>query len=84
MGGEPGASPFTIGLEIVALVVAATRLTGSEQQLAYALADNWNERIEEFTYVTGDAIDQYFGTGGHYVRIGLPAGDTSSRQPAAR
>ncbi len=68
---NPGASPFTIGLEIVALLVAATRLAGPDQALALALADNWNERIEEFTYVSGDELDQAFGTDGHYVRIGL-------------
>jgi glucoamylase len=71
---NPGASPFTIGLEIVAMLVAATRLTGPDQALARALADNWNERLEEFTYVCGDEVDQAFGTGGHYVRIGPPGG----------
>ena len=69
-----GASPFTIGLEIVAMLVAATRLTGPDRTLALALADNWNERLEEFTFVSGDEIDQAFGTDGHYVRIGLPGG----------
>ncbi len=69
-----GASPFTIGLEIVAMLVAATRLTGPDRTLALALADNWNERLEEFTFVSGDEIDQTFGTDGHYVRIGLPGG----------
>lgn len=68
---NPGASPFTIGLEIVALLVAASRLAGADQALAFALADNWNERLEEFTYVSGDEVDQAFGTAGHYVRIGL-------------
>jgi glucoamylase len=71
---NPGASPFTIGLEIVAMLVAATRLTGPDQALARALADNWNERLEEFTYVSGDEVDQAFGTDGHYVRIGQPGG----------
>src|SRR5581483_5370617 len=71
---SPGASPFTIGLEVVALLVAATRLTGPDQALALALADNWNERLEEFTYVSGDEVDQAFGTDGHYVRLGLPGG----------
>ena len=74
VGGEPGREPLTIGLEIVALLVAATRLTGPEQALALALADNWNERMEEFTYVSGDEVDQAFGTDGHYVRIGLSGG----------
>ena len=71
---NPGASPFTIGLEIVAMLVAATRLTGPDRALALALADNWNERLEEFTYVSGDEVDQAFGTDGHYVRIGLSGG----------
>jgi glucoamylase len=71
---NPGASPFTIGVEIVALLVAATQLAGQDQALALALADNWNERLEEFTYVSGDEVDQAFGTAGHYVRIGLPGG----------
>jgi len=71
---NPGASPFTIGLEIVAMLVAATRLTGPDRVLALALADNWNERLEEFTYVSGDEIDRAFGTDGHYVRIGLSGG----------
>ena len=66
-----GASPFTIGVEIVAMLVAATRLSGPDRTLALALADNWNERLEEFTFVSGDEIDQAFGTDGHYVRIGL-------------
>jgi glucoamylase len=80
---NPGASPFTIGLEIVALLVAATRLSGPDQALALALADNWNERLEEFTYVSGDELDQAFGTGGHYVRIGRPGGGriTLANQP---
>jgi glucoamylase len=67
-----GGSAFTIGLEIVAMVVAATRLTGVEQQYALALADNWNERLEEFTYISGGELDRFFGTDGHYVRVGPP------------
>ena len=78
-----GASPFTIGLEIVAMLVAATRLTGPDRTLARALADNWNERLEEFTFVSGDEIDQAFGTDGHYVRIGLPGGGRVERAQSA-
>jgi glucoamylase len=72
---NPGASPFTLGLEIVAMVVAAGHLTGSDRDLALALADSWNERLEEFTYRAGSDLDREFGTSGHYVRIGLPGGD---------
>ena len=72
---NPGASPFTLGLEIVAMVVAAGHLTGADRDLALALADSWNERLEEFTYLAGSDLDREFGTSGHYVRIGLPGGD---------
>src|ERR1700759_2079415 len=65
-GKTPGAGPFTIGLESVALIVAATRLTGPDQALALALADNWNEPLEEFTYVSGDELNRALGPDGHY------------------
>jgi glucoamylase len=67
-----GGSAFTIGLEIVALLVAANYLADPDRQFALRLADNWNERLEEFTYVAGGEVDQFFGTAGHYVRIGPP------------
>lgn len=67
-----GGSAFTIGLEIVALLSAASRLAGLDRDYALALADNWNERLEEFTYVADSELDQVFGTRGHYVRIGPP------------
>src|SRR5664280_736492 len=72
---NPGASPFTLGLEIVAMVVAAGHLTGADRDLALALADSWNERLEEFNYHAGSDLDREFGTSGHYGRIGLPGGD---------
>jgi glucoamylase len=67
-----GGSPFTIGLEVAALVITAEQLSGQDQQYALALADNWNERLEAFTYIAGGELDLYFGTAGHYVRIGGP------------
>jgi glucoamylase len=65
-----GASPFTVGVEVAALVVAAQWLSGADQRYALALADCWNERIEEWTFVAAGEVDQAFGTSGHYVRIG--------------
>jgi glucoamylase len=69
----PGGSPFTLGLIVVALVAAAQTMSEPEQAYLLPLADNWNERIEEFTYVAGSAIDRAYGTAGHYVRIGPAA-----------
>src|SRR5664280_2273843 len=54
---------------------AVAHLTGADRDLALALADSWNERLEEFTYHAGSDLDREFGTSGHYVRIGLPGGD---------
>jgi glucoamylase len=71
---NPGGSPFTIGLEVAAMLVAATRLSGQDQQYTLALADNWNERLEAFSFIAAGELDQFFGTDGHYVRIG-PAVD---------
>jgi glucoamylase len=69
----PGGSPFTLGLTVVALVAAAQTMSGDDQSYLLSLADNWNERIEEFTYVAGSVIDRACGTAGHYVRLGPAA-----------
>ena len=42
----------------------------ASSQYALALADDWNERIEEWCYVAGSSLDSLFGLDGHYVRIG--------------
>jgi glucoamylase len=70
-----GISPFTIGIEIVALIAAAEFLEREEREFALSLADCWNERIEDWTYVVGGPLAEQFGVQGHYVRIG-PAPDT--------
>ena len=84
-----GASPFTLALIVVALIVAARALnrtagvTDDEQTYLLSLADNWNERLEEFTYIRGGLLDRAFGTTGHYVRIGPPAANVRlGNQPA--
>jgi glucoamylase len=67
-----GISPFTLGIEIVALVAAADFLATQDRAYALSLADYWNERIEDWTYVqSGDFVEK-FGVDGHYVRIAPP------------
>lgn len=66
---NPGASPFTIGVEVAALTVAAAYLEGTERDYALGLADCWNQRIEEWTYVRDTPLDRELGVAGHYVRI---------------
>ena len=65
-----GISPFTIGIEIVALIAAAEFLEGDERDYVLALADCWNERIEEWTYVEGGPLAPAHGVRGYYVRLG--------------
>jgi glucoamylase len=68
-----GISPFTLGVEIVALIAAAEFLSGEERDFALSLADCWSERIEDWTYVTGGPLADRFGVQGYYVRIGPAA-----------
>ena len=69
---NPGASPFTLAVEVAALVAAAEWLDGDERTYALELADCWNERIEEWTYVEATDLAREHGVDGYYVRIGPP------------
>jgi glucoamylase len=67
---DPGVSPYTVGI-IIAALLAATRYVGPEDAAYLAeLADDWNERVEEWSYVHGSYLDALYGIAGHYVRIG--------------
>jgi glucoamylase len=69
-----GISPFTLGIEIVALVAAAEFLDGEDRSYALSLADYWNDRIEDWTYVSQGPLAQQFDVDGYYVRIGPDPG----------
>jgi glucoamylase len=69
-----GISPFTLGIEIVALVAAADFLEDeAERAYVLSLASCWNERIEEWTYVEDGLLAQEYGVAGYYVRLGPAA-----------
>lgn len=72
---NPGASPFTLAVEVAALVAAADWLEGTDRDYALALADCWNERVEEWTYAEGTELAGRYGVHGHYVRIGPSLGE---------
>lgn len=76
---NPGASPFTLAIEVAALVAAAPWLGADDRAYALALADCWNERIEEWTYVEGTALAQTHGVAGYYIRIGPAPGEGGLR-----
>lgn len=67
---DRGGSPFTLGVIIASLVAGAKYLDADSARYALQLADNWNERLEEWTYVAGSWLDSVFGLDGHYVRVG--------------
>ncbi|TAM53240.1 MAG: glucan 1,4-alpha-glucosidase [Paraburkholderia sp.] len=67
-----GISPFTLGIEIAALVCAADHLPAEESAYALSLADYWNERLDAWTYVENGPFSEAFGIDGYYVRIAAP------------
>ncbi|MFN8439698.1 MAG: glucan 1,4-alpha-glucosidase [Caldilineaceae bacterium] len=73
---DAGYSPFTLAVEISALLVAAelADLIG-ESTFAGDLrrsADDWNHQIERWTYVTDTELARQVGVEGYYVRIAPP------------
>jgi glucoamylase len=73
---DPGYSPFTLAVEISALLAAAelADLNGESSTATYLRekADGWNENIEPWTYVTDTPLAHQVGVEGYYVRIAPP------------
>ena len=71
-----GYSPFTLAVEIAALLAAADLAEIAQQPdiAAYLrqTADAWNAHIEQWTYATGTDLAKRFGIEGYYVRIAPP------------
>lgn len=70
---DGGYSPFTLAVEVAALLAAAEMAESQGETVAARFltetADAWNESIEEWTYVSGTAIAKTDGVDGYYVRI---------------
>jgi glucoamylase len=73
---DPGFSPFTLAVEISALLAAAdlAEINHFPEIASYLCetADTWNVNIERWTYVTGTALARQVGVAGYYVRIAPP------------
>ena len=73
---DSGYSPFTIGAEIAALIVAADEADRNGQpNMAIYLretADAWNASLEDWIYVTDTALATACGVDGYYVRVAEP------------
>ncbi len=68
-----GTNAFTIATIVAALVVARRWLTDDEAAYAAALADYWNERVDDWLYsANGDLCDGR-DIDGYYIRIGSTA-----------
>jgi glucoamylase len=82
---DPGYSPFTLAVEIAALLTAADLADlNQEPELAAYLretTDAWNSNIERWTYVTDTDLAHKIGVEGYYVRIAPPdCADAASPQ----
>jgi glucoamylase len=64
-----GTNPFTLAVAIAALVAGADWLEPEERAYALDLADDWNERLESFCFVTGTPLAKSHGVHGYYVRL---------------
>ncbi len=73
---DPGYSPFTLAVEISALLAAAefAEMQGEPQTARFLreTADVWNASIERWTYVTDTDVSRRCGVEGYYVRIAPP------------
>jgi glucoamylase len=73
---DPGYSPFTLAVEVAALLAAADLAEQNQEPLAASYlretADVWNENIERWTYVAGTDLAKRVGVEGYYVRIAPP------------
>ncbi|TRC76602.1 glucan 1,4-alpha-glucosidase [Mesorhizobium sp. WSM4310] len=73
---DAGYSPFTLAVEIAALLAAADLLDacGKKDEAIYLreTSDGWNDQVERWTYATDTAIGKAAGVKGYYVRIAPP------------
>ncbi len=70
---DAGLSPFTVAVEVSALLIAAEVADGfGEPAIARDLrdtADAWNEALDSCTYATGTELAARVGVEGYYVRV---------------
>lgn len=80
---DGGYSPFTLAVEIAALLAAAdfADKVAAAEQAAFlrATADIWNSLIERWIYATDTELSKELGVDGYYVRIApLETADAAS------
>ena len=79
---DAGYSPFTLAVEISALLAAAdlAEAVGEETMAAYIrdTADRWNDNVERWTYAKDTDLARAIGVEGHYVRIAPPVTESAA------
>src|ERR1700679_4260517 len=76
---DGGYSPFTLAVEIAALLAAADAIDGAgnsaKARYLRDVADGWNEQIDNWTYATDTELSRTLGVDGYYMRIGFAGAD---------
>lgn len=67
-----GLNTFTLTACIAALVAGAEHLEPDARELALAVADYWNSRLEDWTAVHDSPLARRFSIPGYYVRVAPP------------
>jgi len=79
---DAGYSPFTLAVEVAALLAAAelAERVGEEKPAAFLrdTADAWNEDIETWTYVSDTPLAKEAGVRGYYVRLAPDGGERAA------
>jgi glucoamylase len=66
---DAGLNTFTLAVCISALVAGAAYLAADGRELALAVADYWNARLEDWTAVRDVPLARLYGVPGYYVRV---------------
>src|SRR6185312_10354605 len=66
---DAGINAFTLAVCIAALVCGAEWLDERARAFALAIADDWNARIEDWTFARDTPVASACGVAGYYVRI---------------
>lgn len=83
---EAGLSPFTVAVQVAALVVAADLADrvgeAAVAQYLRETADAWNDSLDAAIYVTDSELARRVGVPGYYVRIAAPEVAEANSAPA--
>ncbi|MDE2184949.1 MAG: glycosyl hydrolase [Alphaproteobacteria bacterium] len=79
---DAGVNTFTLAVAIAALVEASLFLDGEARTFALRLADYWNARLEDWTFVRDTPSARRLGVSGYYLRTRPADALTRDRTPS--